>query len=91
MNFFYDADSAGELVVRTYERGVEGFTYACGTGPLGNCLCGGATPGTNASQSCAACFRRELRVEVASEELQLIGDAIFVSEGRILDENLFLD
>lgn len=33
----------------------------------------------------------ELRVEVASEELQLIGDAIFVSEGRILDENLFLD
>lgn len=88
---FYDADSAGELVVRTYERGVEGFTYACGTGS-------GATAYTVArrrEQTQANLVLHvlggELRVEVASEELQLIGDAIFVSEGRILDENLFLD
>ena len=29
---FFDEVSPGELVVRTFERGVEDFTYACGTG-----------------------------------------------------------
>ena len=88
---FYDADSAGELVVRTYERGVEGFTYACGTGSGATAYAVARRREQTQANLVLHVLGGELRVEVASEELQLIGDAIFVSEGRILDENLFLD
>ena len=55
---FYDADSAGELVVRTYERGVEGFTYACGTGSGATAYAVARRREQTQANLCAACFRR---------------------------------
>lgn len=87
---FYEEDDKGDLIVRTYERGVEGFTYACGTGS-------GATAYvvTKRHQQAAAnvllhVLGGELTVEVDVDQgaLELIGDAVMVSEGLILDENL---
>jgi diaminopimelate epimerase len=87
---FYDVDSVGELVVRTYERGVEGFTYACGTGSGATAYVVAQRRKQPEANLVLHVLGGELQVEVASEELQLIGDAILVSEGRILDENLHL-
>jgi diaminopimelate epimerase len=87
---FYAVDSAGELIVRTYERGVEGFTYACGTGSGATAHVVAKRSGQSNEQLVLHVLGGELEVEV-SDELQLIGDAIFVSEGKILDEKLVLD
>lgn len=68
-----------------------GFTYACGTGSGATAYAVARRREQTQANLVLHVLGGELRVEVASEELQLIGDAIFVSEGRILDENLFLD
>jgi len=51
VNFVYIGDSH-HLAIRTYERGVEGETLACGTGSVAACL------------TCAVCNRLQSPVEV---------------------------
>ncbi len=90
---FYDIEEDLTVTVRTYERGVENFTLACGTG--------------SASVAAALFLRKEIksnmiRINVPGgsldiaiqmngeniEQLQLIGDTNIIAEGIILDEDL---
>lgn len=84
---FYQLLSNGQVLIRTFERGVEGFTLACGTGS-------GATALSLVTRQKAQptvelqTLGGPLSVEVRGDELYLIGETTLVTSGVICDENL---
>lgn len=87
---FYDVLPDQSLVERTYERGVEDFTLACGTGT-------GSTAYTVVQRDLVSenlvkveVLGGELQVEVQDDQLFLIGDTNLVAEGFVLDDDLEL-
>lgn len=87
---FYDETPTGDLVVRTFERGVEDFTFACGTGSGATAYAVSHHQGKTTAEVLLQVLGGTLTVVVDHENLALIGDAIMVSEGLITDENLHL-
>ncbi len=92
---FYDITGPDRLVELTYERGVEDFTYACGTG-TGSVVLAltlmGRVSGRDVEVSVPG---GTLRVTVDREgadvkALWLTGPTNFVCEGEVLDESLVL-
>ena len=92
---FYELTGKDKVYIRTYERGVEDFTYACGTGTgstalalflLGKC-----------GRSVTAEMRGgTLKVEIDEENgtvnnLWLTGSTNIVAKGVITDENINFD
>jgi len=71
---------------------VEGFTYACGTGSGATAYVVTKRHQQSAANVLLHVLGGELTVEVDVDQgaLELIGDAVMVSEGLILDENLAL-
>lgn len=87
---FYDLLRDGYVVERTYERGVEDFTLACGTGTGSTAYVlnkKGLTPDNPVK---VEVLGGQLQVNVEGEQLFLIGDTNRVVEGTIIDENLSL-
>ncbi len=87
---FYDLLRDGHVVERTYERGVEDFTLACGTGTGSTAYVlnkKGLTPDNPVK---VEVLGGQLQVNVEGENLFLIGDTNRVIEGTIIDENLNL-
>ena len=85
---FYDILSDQTVVERTYERGVEDFTLACGTG-TGSTAYALTKKGLIATDPVVIeVLGGQLKVNVVNEELYLIGDTNIVAEGTILDEDL---
>ena len=85
---FYDILSDQTVVERTYERGVEDFTLACGTG-TGSTAYALTKKGFIATDPVVIeVLGGQLKVNVVNEELYLIGDTNIVAEGTILDEDL---
>ncbi len=85
---FYQIMPSGKVLIRTFERGVEGFTYACGTGA-------GATAyflhkKNEISQNLITLSTRGgiLKIEITEDNLFLIGETTIVAKGVICDENL---
>ena len=92
---FYDVVSGNDVVEKTYERGVEDFTLACGTGSGSTAAVLtllGKVPGPTVHLSVPG---GDLWVEVERTGervtgLCLIGDTNIVAEGEIMDEDLVL-
>ncbi len=93
---FYDVESDGSITEKTYERGVEDFTYACGTGSGSVVLClalKGETDGDNVRLSVPG---GELFVTAEIEEngdcgnLWLTGPTNIVCRGEVTDEDLII-
>lgn len=90
---FYEVTDHGSVTELTYERGVEDFTLACGTGSGATAAVLtllGAVPGPTV---CLTVPGGALQVEVARQggvvtDLYLIGDTNMVAEGEITDEDL---
>jgi diaminopimelate epimerase len=85
---FIEKRGAGKISVRTYERGVEDETLACGTGVVASALVFAATEATKGPISVIARGGDELRVgfEKIDEQFRnvsLTGPAEFVFEGTI--------
>ena len=85
---FYQLMPSGEVLIRTYERGVEGFTYACGTGA-------GATAyflhrKREISQNPITLSTRGgiLQIEMTDNHLFFFFYTTIVAKGVICDENL---
>ncbi len=91
---FYDIVGQNHLVEKTFERGVEDFTYACGTGTgsLVAVLCRkGLVSGQNVAVDMPG---GRLWIDVMQDgetitDLYLTGDTNLVCQGELTDEALF--
>lgn len=84
---FYELIGADEIFERTFERGVEDFTYACGTGTgsvvavlTEKGLCSGKD--VKVSMAGGDLFINVVRMEGRITDLYLSGPAVIVSEGE---------
>jgi diaminopimelate epimerase len=85
---FVEKRGADKIAVRTYERGVEDETLACGTGVVASALIFAATENVNGPINVIARGGDELRVGFEKTDMQfrnvmLTGPAEFVFEGTI--------
>ncbi len=89
---FYDIQAENELVLRTYERGVEDFTYACGTGTgatvLALTLLGKVSGREVAVKNPGGTLYITVdRTEEQIDNLWLTGPTRIVCTGEVLEEN----
>lgn len=85
---FYDILSDQTVVERTYERGVEDFTLACGTGTGSTAYALTKKGLVKSDPVVIEVLGGQLQVNVVENDLYLIGDTNMVVEGTILDEDL---
>ncbi len=87
---FYELQKDGSLRIRTYERGVEDLTYACGTGTASVALVLKRKGLVSAEGRVTALVHGgSLSIDVDGDELWLNGPTNMVAEGEIHDEELF--
>ena len=79
---FYDVTGDNELVIRTYERGVEDFTLACGTG-CGSTARVATLRGEIQGSAALHCPGGVLGVELREDGLFLSGPADFICTGTL--------
>lgn len=94
VNFFALSENSAEpVLVRTFERGVEDFTLACGTGSgsVAYALVQRGLVAPDAGPIRLAVPGGLLEVEVKGRQLNLIGDTNIVVRGTITDEDLAWD
>ena len=92
---FYDLIGQDCVYIRTFERGVEDFTYACGTG-TGSTALFLAMKGLTGPNITAEMRGGTLKIDVEFEHnavnnLWLTGPTNIVAKGEITDENIKLD
>lgn len=85
---FYDILSDQTVVERTYERGVENFTLACGTGTGSTAYALTKKGLVKSDPVVIEVLGGQLQVNVVENDLYLIGDTNMVVKGTILDEDL---
>ncbi|MFZ5774648.1 MAG: diaminopimelate epimerase [Thermodesulfobacteriota bacterium] len=90
---FVGRDSGNGLIVRTYERGVEGETMACGTGAVASAIIAGrlgmVTPPVAVTTSGGELLTIHYRLNgEAIEEVFLEGPASFIYDGQLHAEAL---
>ena len=92
---FYDVTAPDRLSELTYERGVEDFTYACGTGTGSTVLALTLLGKASGQDVSVAVPGGELRVTIdrdggAVKAVWLTGPTNIVCEGEVLDESLHI-
>jgi len=92
VNFFEVVDDS-TAIVKTYERGVEGITLACGTGSASVAVAlmlKGYLMGTKAKIIVPGgeLFIEVERIDNNVEKLYLIGDTNIIAIGKVMDEDL---
>lgn len=86
---FVDLDPPGRFRIRSYERGVEAETLACGTGIVAAAACGIAEGRLSLPMAAVTRSGFELRLEAAPDgpdgldRWRLSGDARIVARGRV--------
>lgn len=93
VNFFEVLDDS-TAIVKTYERGVEGITLACGTGSASVAVALMLKGYLKGNKAKIIVPGGELFIEVEQldnkvEKLYLIGDTNIVAIGKVMDEDLF--
>ena len=85
---FYEVLENQEVVVRTFERGVEDFTLACGTGSGSTAYILAQKGLVQPEEVTIHVLGGTLKVKVTPDGLFLIGDTNIITKGEIIDENL---
>ena len=90
---FYDLTGPNEVTILTYERGVEDFTYACGTGTGSTVLALTLLGKVSGKNTVVKNPGGTLRITIDRDgdqikNLWLTGPTNFVCEGEVLDEDL---
>ena len=83
---FYDRED--DVVVRIYERGVEDFTLACGTGSASVAYVVKQVEKITENPIALTVLGGKLAVEVQAEQLFLTGAATWIAEGNLSEEAL---
>ena len=86
---FIEKISDNQFKIRTYERGVENETLACGTGSTASAICMNFLGRTKSSNITMKCKGGNLNVQFNSsergyQEISITGPAKLVFEGKIL-------
>jgi diaminopimelate epimerase len=71
----------GEVELRTYERGVEGLTQACGTGAVATACAATRVYGLKSPVTLRTVRRDRLQVALLENKVELVGPARFVFKG----------
>lgn len=79
---FVERESRARFRIRTYERGVEGETYACGTGAAAAVVVANALDMGDAFVELTATGGEQLAIQLENGRPHLIGPAVLVFEGR---------
>ena len=91
---FYELTGENTAYIRTFERGVEDFTLACGTGTASTALIlsrrGLISRGGFAADMAGGRLKVDIKTENGSDALYLTGPTNVVAEGRVLDEELHI-
>ncbi|WP_300123248.1 diaminopimelate epimerase [uncultured Enterococcus sp.] len=85
---FYEVLDNQEVVVRTFERGVEDFTLACGTGSGSTAYILAQKGLVQPEEVTIHVLGGILKVKVTPDGLFLIGDTNIITKGEIMDEKL---
>jgi diaminopimelate epimerase len=90
---FYDILDENTVIVKTYERGVEDFTLACGTGSASTALALQLKKCVKENYTKIVVPGGELFIEIEIKDetiqsLYLIGDTNIVAIGNVIDEDL---
>ncbi|MDN6664831.1 MAG: diaminopimelate epimerase [Tetragenococcus koreensis] len=87
---FYAIDTEGGVILRTFERGVEDFTLACGTGAVSTAYVLKKKQFIQKDSVELHVLGGLLEVEEKNEHFYLIGDTNIVTKGYIWDEDLIV-
>ena len=85
---FYEVLENQEVVVRTFERGVEDFTLACGTGSGSTAYILAQKGLVQPEEVTIHVLGGTLKVKVTPDGLFLIGDTNIITKGEIMDEDI---
>lgn len=85
---FYEIQPDGEIMIRTYERGVEDLTYACGTGTGSVALVLQKKGLVPEGKVTAHVHGGHLSVDVDGDNIWLTGPTNIVCKGCVTDEEL---
>lgn len=85
---FYEVLDNQEVVVRTFERGVEDFTLACGTGSGSTAYILAQKGLVQPEEVTIHVLGGILKVKITPDGLFLIGDTNIITKAEIMDENL---
>ncbi len=87
---FYAFDENNEVILRTFERGVEDFTLACGTGAVSTAYVLKKKQLIKDDFITLRVLGGALEVEENNQHFYLIGDTNIVTKGYICDEDLVI-
>ncbi|WP_457570899.1 diaminopimelate epimerase [Desulfovulcanus sp.] len=88
---FIEIKNNEEIFLRTYERGVESETYACGTGAAASVLVAYKLGLTNNSVQVTTTGGEILRIILEEDKVFLQGKAVLVYEGQVFLRQFDLD
>ncbi len=83
VNFIQIIDK-NSMFLRTYERGVEDETFACGTGAAASAVVGGALGLLNSPVKVTTSGGEELSIDFSGEDVFLTGKAIIVYKAELM-------
>lgn len=87
---FYAMNEKKEVILRTFERGVEDFTLACGTGAVATAYVLSKKQIVEQNPTTLQVLGGKLEVEENHQHFYLIGDTNIVTKGYICDEDLLI-
>lgn len=87
---FYAVDKNGAVILRTFERGVEDFTLACGTGAISTAYVLKKRQIIQTDPVTLQVLGGRLEVTESNQRFYLIGDTNIVIKGNICDEDLVI-
>ncbi|KFN92938.1 diaminopimelate epimerase [Tetragenococcus muriaticus PMC-11-5] len=87
---FYAVNEKNEVILRTFERGVEDFTLACGTGAVATAYVLLKKQIVKQNPLTLQVLGGLLEVEEDNQHFYLIGDTNIVTKGYICDEDLLI-